>query len=154
MNPNNKKRRLDTSLIFFICLSIAICVESYKLGIGTVGKPRSGFFPFLMGGSIGVLATTLQLVRIFTKRVTANLNLSVPYKRILPLMASLFVYVFLLDLLGFVIPTFFLVLFFLKAIESLSWKVTGVVAIGIASLTYFIFSFLLRVQLPRGFMGF
>jgi putative tricarboxylic transport membrane protein len=147
------KKNLDKPLIFFILFSAAVCVESYKLGVGTFNKPRSGFFPLLLGAVIGTLAVILQLIRLFSKgRDTPKVF--VPFKRIVPLGVSLFAYVLLIQFLGFVIATVLLVVFFLKIIESLPWKVTAPVAIGIPFLTYFIFRILLRIQLPTGFMGF
>ena len=149
----NWKNNLDKSLLFFIMFSAAICVESYKLGLGTFHRPRSGFFPFLLGAAIGVLAIILQFIKVFSKAQT-NIEISVPFKRIVPLGVSLFVYVLLIDLIGFVLATSLLVVFFLKMMESLSWKITAPVAIGIPLLAYLVFRVLLRVQLPRGPFGF
>ncbi len=149
----NWKKKLDKPLIFFILFSAAICVESYKLGVGTFNKPRSGFFPLLLGAVIGILATILQLIKFFSKE-QADIKVFVPFKKIIPLVVSLFAYVLFIELLGFVVATLLLIVFFLKMIESLSWKLTAPVAIGMPLLTYLVFRDLLRIQLPRGPFGF
>ena len=154
MNKNNKNRKTtDISLIFFILFSAAICVESYKLGLGSFNAPNPGLFPFLISIMLGVLATFRLLVSLFLG--IANVpKISTPLKRIFPLMASFFAYPILTNELGFVIPTFLLVVFLLKVIEAKSWRVTIVVSVGLVFFTYLIFKILLGIQLPRGFIGF
>ncbi len=146
-----KYRRVNLFLLILIFLSVAICVESYRLGMGTFNKPGSGLFPFITGLLIGVLATVRQLSVGEQNRIP---NVSAPPNRVLSLAAALFVYAFLLDKIGFILSTILLIVFFLRVIEAKSWIVTALIAILTPFCTYLVFKILLRVQMPIGFIGF
>ncbi len=146
-----KYRRVNLFLVFLILLAAAICAESYRLGMGTFNKPGSGLFPFITGLLIGVLATVRQL-GIGEQNGIPNSSASL--NRVFSLAAALFVYVFLLDKIGFTLSTILLIVFFLRMIEAKSWILTVLIAIPTPFCTYLIFKILLRVQIPTGFIGF
>ena len=130
-----------------------MCVESYKLGLGSFNAPKVGLFPFLLSIVLGVLATFRLLTSLFLG-IDNVPKIFIPVKRIFPLMAAFFIYPILADKLGFVIPTFLLVFFLFKVIEAKSLRVTIVVSVGLVFFTYLIFKILLGIQLPRGIIGF
>ena len=146
-----KYRRINLVLLVLIFLSVAICVESYRLGMGTFNKPGSGLFPFITGLLIGVLSTVRQFSPGEQNRIP---NVSAPLNRMLLMAAALFVYAFLLDKIGFILSTILLIVFFLRVIEAKSWIVTALIAIPTPFCTYLVFKVLLRVQMPIGFIGF
>jgi hypothetical protein len=148
------KKRIDRGLLFLIALSSAICVESYKLGLGTYGSPKPGFFPFLLGILLGGLATATLLASLFAARPAASRKRPIPMRRMLALTANVLAYPFLLDRVGFSISTAILIAFLLKVLEAKSWWITVSVAIGVSFITHFFFKGVLRVQLPQGFLVF
>jgi len=154
MASQGTKTKVDRGLLFIILVSLIICVESYKLGLGTFSLPKSGFFPFVVGISLGGLATVSLLASLFSTGVTKTHKISIPMKRMLPLTLSILAYSFLLDKLGFITSTSILIVFLVKVLENKSWWITVPVGIGVSLFTHFIFKGLFRVQLPPGFMGF
>jgi putative tricarboxylic transport membrane protein len=66
------------------------------------------------------------------------------------LLVVLIAYTFLLDLLGYLLCTFFLVLFMLRAIDPQRWTVALGMAAMIAAGSYILFAIWLSVPLPRG----
>ena len=147
-------KRIDRGPLFLIALSSAICVESYKLGLGTYSSPKPGFFPFLIGILLGGLATATLLAGLFAARPEASRRSPIPVRRMLALTANVLAYPFLLDKAGFIISTAILIGFLLKVLEAKSWWVTVCVAIGVSVITQFFFKGVLRVQLPQGFLVF
>jgi putative tricarboxylic transport membrane protein len=146
-------KKIDKGLLFFIAFSCVICVESYKLGLGTYSSPMAGFFPFLVGILLGGLATIALFSAIFMPGSSDKYEIIIPVKRILPLSLAVLAYALLLDKLGFVISTFILVAFLLRVLEGKSWWITISVAIAVSFFTQFFFKGFLRVQLPQGFLG-
>ncbi|MCX5908594.1 MAG: tripartite tricarboxylate transporter TctB family protein, partial [Deltaproteobacteria bacterium] len=71
-----------------------------------------------------------------------------------PILVALFAYAFLLDILGFFLDTFLLILFLIRRVESRPWWVAGLGALGITFFCYLVFRVWLRVQLPLGFLDF
>jgi putative tricarboxylic transport membrane protein len=147
-------KKVDGSLFFFLLLSGAICLESYKMGLGTLSNPEPGFFPFLTGAILGILSMLWLSINFLPGRPWGWMKISISWKRVVPMLVGLFVYSLLLSFLGFCLATFLLVLALLKGIERKSWTSSGSVALGISVFSYIVFRIWLRVQLPEGFLGF
>ncbi len=148
------KKKLDISLIFFVAVGTAICVESFKLGLGTLRSPQAGFLPFLLGLALGALAAARLLVDLSGQGALEWLKISISTRRVVPILLALFAYAFLLDILGFFLDTFLLVLFLIRGVESRPWWVAGLGALGISFFCYLVFRVWLQVQLPMGFLEF
>jgi len=65
----------------------------------------------------------------------------------------LFAYVFLLKSFGFPLCTLLLVFFIYEVLEPKRLKTGILVAVLSTAASYFIFQVVLKVQLPRGFLG-
>jgi putative tricarboxylic transport membrane protein len=68
-------------------------------------------------------------------------------------MAALFAYALVFRPAGFLISTFFLLLFLLKGLEPQRWSVTIVIAVVTIALCYLVFVILLESQFPAGILG-
>lgn len=147
-------KTLDLSLIFFIAVALAICKESYSMGIGTLNYPEAGFLPFMLGLLLGILSTARLVIDLGAKGSLGLLKVSISTKRVVPVLAVLFAYAFLLDILGFLVNTFLLVFILIKIIESKPWWLAGMVSLGATLLCYLIFRVWLQVQLPKGLLAF
>jgi putative tricarboxylic transport membrane protein len=127
----------------------AAAFESTKLPFGTVHSPGQGFFPWWISTVILLLAL-LFLVQALTSRPSIGREGSGRIAKVAALLVVLAGYTFLLDLLGYPLCTFFLVLFMLRATDPQRWPV----AFGIAAITavgsYVLFAIWLNVPLPRG----
>jgi len=127
----------------------AALYESSKLPFGTVHSPGQGFFPWWTSAAVILLALVL-LFQALASRSSAAQEGPGRIAKVALLLAVLVAYTFLLDLLGYLLCTFFLVLFMLRAIDPQRWTV----ALGMAAVTaggsYVVFAVWLSVPLPRG----
>jgi putative tricarboxylic transport membrane protein len=134
-----------------LTFGIAAILESNKLPLGTGRNPGQGFFPWWTSIVVVLLALVL-LTQALTPRPSANQHAPGRIAKVTALLLALAAYTFVLDFLGYMICTFFLVLFMLRAIDLHRWPV----ALGMALLTavgsYVMFAVWLSVPLPRGLL--
>ena len=147
-------KKIDISLVFFIALSGAICLEAYKLGIGKLGAPLPGFFPFLTGILLGGISGFKLLTSLWSAKFGERLEVKIAWRRVLPLLGGFLGYILLMDVVGFFLATFLFVFLVLQRIEAKPWWVAALAAGGISSSLYLTFRAFLQVQLPEGFMVF
>jgi hypothetical protein len=141
---------LITSIILFIG-SWAI----YFISNGYSGQP--GVFPKITGALMGTLAG-IYLVQVLLKKVIPQNFEGYPAVRIIVFLAGLLLYFVALEILGFYTASFIFYLMitlgYSKTKEGFRKKdiLTGVVtSIGFIGVLYFMFSILLKVQIPKGF---
>ncbi len=153
---NTRQRDLWISLIW-LAIAIAICVGSVRLSLGQVVAPGPGFFSFVCGGVMGILAI---VVFVQTIRSPSG-GLAKPFcsnpQRFLKMIyavIALVVYSIAMDYLGFTFSTLLFLGFFLRAIEPQKWYVVFAFSILPTICAYFVFKSWLDVQLPGGFFGF
>ncbi len=145
-----------TSSLVWLFLAIYICVESVRLPLGSWRDPGPGFFPLGTGILLGILC----LVCYFQAPQKKSEEAREPWypkerwKSLIMILAVLFAYAVFLEILGFLLLTFLLLVFLFRAIEPQKW----VVAIGgsaLASLIcYAVFELWLKTQLPKGILAF
>ncbi len=134
--------------IFFFALSVLIVWESFRVELGTLKEPGSGFLSLCAGLGVGALSLVL-IYRGWRVREPGK-----PHShRVTFALVSLFIYSLVLDSLGFVVATFFLVgILFRLGQPRPWWFLIGVSAL-VTFLSYLIFGVFLRVYFPRGFLG-
>jgi hypothetical protein len=131
---------------FWLIFSLVVAIESYRLGLGTLSSPLTGFLPFVASVALGILSLTLLISNKLGQKplekgedITFNRQ---SFPKVAYVAISLFAYGILLAPLGFILDTVILV---------------GFVFIGAISaplISYLIFDVLLKVQLPKGFLSF
>jgi putative tricarboxylic transport membrane protein len=131
-----------------MALAAAAIFESAKLPFGTVRNPGQGFFPWWI--SIVIVLLALVLLTQALTRPSANQQASGRITKVTALLLVLAAYTLLLDLLGYLICTFFLVLFMLRATNPQRWSVALSMALLTAVGSYVVFAIWLSVPLPRG----
>ena len=143
------------SSLFFMLLSIYICLKSVGLSFGTFSRPGAGFFPFLSGLVIGCLAIIICFRTWITKKMHEKLSKErIPWRPILLTFCCMLGFTIFVESLGFNFTTVLFIGVLLRVVENKSWTVTAVSAIGITLGAYLVFDLLLRSQLPRGPFGF
>ena len=100
-----------------IALSIFICIYSFKLKIGSLSNPGSGFMPFIAGLLFGLLSL-LQIVKLYSSRGLREKGESPETHReegqlgnfwkIIVVCLSLIAYIIVVSKLGYFISTFLL----------------------------------------------
>jgi hypothetical protein len=136
---------------FWLVLSAYLALESHRLGLSTGNHPGPGFFPFGASVAIGALAAF---------RLVQNIRQPSPLKAsehgeahlVLAVIGGMITYVFLFELLGFVLCTFLLIAFYLNAIAARPWHVSATFAAAVALATHVFFDVLLNARLPRGLL--
>jgi putative tricarboxylic transport membrane protein len=142
------KRDIGVAALTLI-FGAAAAYESAKLPFGTVHSPGQGFFPWWISAVIFLLALLL-LFQALTSRSSVTREGSGRIGKVAALLVILAAYTFLLEPLGYLLSTFLLVLFMLRAIDTQRWAV----ALGMAAITsvgsYVVFAIWLSIPLPRG----
>lgn len=142
------------SSLFWILLSVLICYYSYRLGIGTLGNPGSGFIFFYSGIFIGIMSISV-FVTSFAKSdesqsgIFANIN----WMKIILTLSYIFIFAISLERLGFLITTFLLIGLLLRTIESKNIFIVIFVALAASLATYGVFELWLHIRLPKGIFG-
>ena len=142
---------------FWLCFSVLIIVQSYRLGLGTLHKPGPGFLFFWVNILLAIMSLAV-LIRAWIRKkaeggqpaLFQGQNLS----KIVFVLLSLFLYVILMETLGFLLVTFFLFIFLLGIIEKKRLGLTLFVSITVTVISYVIFDIWLKSMLPRGLLGF
>ncbi|HEY7553209.1 MAG TPA: tripartite tricarboxylate transporter TctB family protein [Candidatus Binatia bacterium] len=142
---------------FLLLLGFLATLESWRLVLGEVGKPGAGFFPFYL--ALGLTITSFALVvRSFVGRAAERGSSPGPLDakavgKIVWLVSGLILYAFAFEKIGFLLSTFLVMVFLLRAIAAFAWRLTLGGSIAIAFLAYLVFKIWLQVQLPAGPWG-
>lgn len=146
------------SVAFWLLFSIYIAIESYRLGLGKWSLPGPGYFPFVTSVLLGMISLSLLVKTLLRsslgKKEVADLPARLNWQNIVLTLVGMFVYVFLLDWMGFVLCTFFLMIFLILAVGRWRWFVSLIAALSITLVSYLLFEVLLDSHLPKGFLGF
>lgn len=132
-------------------VSLYVCVESVRLGLGTYHRPGSGFFSFYAGVVLGALSLFLLFLALLRdlKGGEAWGN----WRGIFLVALAMFGFALLLEWLGFLFTTFLFVWFLLKIVERRGWAFSLAVALLVATASYAVFDLWLKAQLPAGLLG-
>jgi len=134
--------------LFLLGLSLFTLWESLRVGLGTLKKPGSGFFPFCSG--IALLVFALVIVG---RGWGPGESQKTSYRRVALALASLFIYSLVLNTLGFIVATFLLAGVLFRLGEPRPWWVLVTISALLSLLVYGVFGVLLHVSFPRGFLG-
>ncbi len=141
--------------LFWLALAVPAAVEAWRLHVGTVRAPGAGFLPFYAAILLGGLAlvSLVQDLKSVSGPASALWG-TVRWGRWLAMLAALFLYVALLERLGFVLATFLLMLVLFRLLEPYRW--TTVLALSVLTMgaAYLFFVVFLDSRLPIGPLGF
>lgn len=143
-------KRIYGLIVFF--LGVCILWQGSHLSVGSLRRPGPGFFPTVVAGVIVVLSLFL-IIRGGKKGDEGQPFSAKASLRVLIVFASLVVYFFFLEYLGFIVVSFLLMTFLFVVMDSQRWYVGvlwGSVSTGLA---YVLFEVLLSGNLPKGVLG-
>jgi len=149
-----KKTDLPVS-IFFIALTLGASLEIPKLPVGSFGSPGAGFFPFLVVILLGILSLVYLGQAIAAKRKEQNEtphNIWGGLDKVGLTVISLLFFVFFFEYLGFLICTFFMMIFLLKQVGQRKWSESIGIALISALICHLLFISLLQASLPSGLL--
>jgi len=141
--------------IFWLFVSVIVAVASYRLGLGNVSAPGSGFTPFGAAVLLGILSIVCFLQTMAREKPTEVQPLfrGTLWPRVVLVFAALLAYAQLIPFAGYSITTFLLMGFlFWIAGQKKTWKVT-LYSLATTVLSYYVFSKWLNLQFPLGPLG-
>jgi len=141
---------------FWLLLSLAVFVESIRLGIGTLHNPGRGFLTFGASGLLGILALVLFVQASIRKEDAQRESLlgETLWQRIVFVLIALGLYSVFMPTLGYLISTFILMTFLFWVLEKKKIGWVFVSSFLSTVMTYLIFSKWLNCQFPDGLFGF
>jgi putative tricarboxylic transport membrane protein len=144
-----------TSLIWFLVGLGIIFWSSITLKIGTLRQPGGGVLPLFCGIVISILSIIVFFQsKVKTKEVSGESFFIIKSLiKILYTIGILIVYALVLERLGFIITTFIVMLFIFKQIARASYFIGILESLITTGICYYIFSILLKISLPRGWLG-
>ena len=135
----------------FAAVGIAFTIGAVKLTIGLPTEPKPGFFPFI-DGFILIVLSALFLVQAWRGR-SGDRGAFGAIKGPVIVVLALILYVATLETLGYVITTAILSAVVLYVLETKPGVLVSV-SLGLALVSYLLFSRLLGVTLPQGVLTF
>ncbi len=139
--------------LFLTLLSIGTCAIAYRLGLGSGNNPGPGFAAFGIALILGLLSLSLFLKNLFeilkTSKKTAIYNEFLGKKLILTL-CLLLGYGIFLNLLGFSLSTFLLMITLIWGVGRQRFHWALAVSILTVASAYLLFVIALGLPLPVG----
>ena len=144
------------SSILWGILGLYIAYEGYALKLGTLKDPKSGFLIFWTGMVLAGLSFILLLQSLFPAgpgNGEKNIWKGIEWRKGTKMMIALFAYALVFKSLGFIVSTFFLLLFLFKGIEPQKWKTALVLSAVTMVVCYMVFGVFLELQFPSGILS-
>jgi hypothetical protein len=144
------------SSLFWLGISVYVCLESLRLGVGTLRNPGMGLMAF--GGSIllGIFSLALFLQASIQKTASKVSAADAPtlWKRVILVLVALLIYAKVMPLAGYLVTTFLLMgfLFWIVKKQKIWWVLIS--SFLTAFVSYLVFSKWLNCQFPQGILGF
>lgn len=142
---------------FWLAVSIFVCIEASRVGIGDVRSQGPGFLPFLSGVLLGTFSIILVVTNTLTKRGKQNIAdlwKRMSWGKVILVLILLFTYAFLLPTIGYLLATFGLIILLFGIVGKTKVWIKVVAGIITVLATYIVFYIWLEVQLPKGIWGF
>lgn len=142
-----------------ICLAIAVVAiwQSVTIPMGRISKPGPGFLPFWIGVILVMLSVILWIDASFRKASLDRVRFlsgEGRWQYVIFTGIALLVYTGLLEILGFRISTFLVLIFLFWFIGKLKWWVSLSGSVIVTVGAHLIFKVALKVQLPGGLFRF
>lgn len=142
-----KERVISVSILAFALVYLA---GSISLTVGTIDQPGPGFVP--AGIAFGLLiAAGVNVYKAFRTGMEKGESSGIPYTPI-GIGLLLFAYPILLKPLNYIIATFIVLLILLRIMKYKTLLVSFLVAFFTTFISFFLFSNVLGVVLPTGFI--
>ncbi len=143
------------STLSFLVLAVAICIESIRLGPGSLSNPGPGLVPLGSGLILGIFSF-IVLIRsggsLLEKEET--IGKTVPErKKMISILVSLVGYAFLITPLGFHLVNFLWMTFLCRGLGKMEWKASFFFSLIATFSCYLLFEYYLQIRFPRGIWG-
>ena len=133
-------------------VGLGMVLGAIRLHIGTPLHPQPGFFPFLGGAALALLAVILA-----TQAALGRSTGTEAFGRLGPpavLVVGMGMYVAILEPLGYVLSTTLIAAVILRVLGVRLWRVLTVTSLALSVGTYLLFARVLGIDLPAGVLEF
>lgn len=142
----------QVSGIFLLLVALYVAWESRVYPLGTLEDPGPGYMPLLLAVFLGIMGL---LIAVFGGKTSVLAAIPWPEaQRAVLILIMCGAGTFALERIGYRVTMIALLLFFLGVVERRNPVAAALVAIGFSVGSYYLFSTLLQVQLPRSPWGF
>lgn len=152
-------RRWDQAMsILGLVLGIYVVTLSLGMSLGSWNQPGPGFLPLGAGVALALFSVIYGASSWLDGRAEYR-SRPLPWRevehwhRVIVTFAALLVYGLALDVLGFLVGTFLLMLVLLRVLEPSKWTTTIMTAAVIVTVAYVVFGRWLMVPFPPGLLG-
>ncbi len=137
--------------LFWAALAVYVCYAGFRLELGSVHDPGSGFMIFWVG-VIMLLLALIVVVGAVRRRPGEGPQLAwgARWTKVVMVVVLLVAYAWALSWLGFIGTTFLLLIVLFKFVEPQRWSVAVGGAVASALIAYAVFHLWLGAQLPAG----
>ncbi len=143
--------------LFWLGISIFVCLESSYVSVGSFKSPGPGFLPFWAGiilGTFSIIMTILSFREMKEKVMLRDMWREVAWQKVVLILLAFFLYIIFMKKIGYSISTFGLMLFMFITIKQFRLRMVFLFSFLIVSISYLIFSIWLGIPLPKGIFGF
>lgn len=144
------------SSLFWMMVGAGVCWGGYKLDLGTLHDPGSGFMFFWIGLIMIGLSLSISF-RSLRERIEGGeigkLWSGTGWKKAIYVLLALVFYAYAFQILGFIVTTALLLIFLFKVVEPQRWIIAIAGAVLSTLITYGVFQGWLGSQLPKGVLG-
>jgi putative tricarboxylic transport membrane protein len=144
-----------TSSLFLLVFGTFVLIGSIQLGLGSAREPGPGFISFGASGLLTILAL-IGFLKATSKKdgKMKNIFAGTLWWRVVFSGLAILAYVWLMPILGYLIATFFLMVFLYWLVRGQRWWETVIASFLTTLVTYCLFSKLLNSQFPSGLFTF
>jgi putative tricarboxylic transport membrane protein len=144
------------SSFFWLVFSIIVLVGSLQVGIGKLHNPGMGFMTLGASAILAILSLSLFLQALMRKEDEGHepLFAGKAWKRVVFVLIVLFVYAWLMPIIGYLISTFIGMTLLFWVLERKRIGIVFLCALLSTLITHLIFSKWLNCQFPIGFLGY
>ena len=143
--------------IFWMAIGLFASVHAYQLGLGRLRQPGPGFIFFLSGLGLTCLSIA-NLVTSYRKQSKEGetgppLWRGLRWHKALLVLAALAAFGCFLNIAGFLLSTFLLMVFLFKGVEPTKWWIAIASSLITILLSYLLFVKWLEVPFPMKYFG-
>jgi len=144
-----KRINLWTGIITLL-IGLVWAISALKLGLINKGQIGPGLWPFIVGVSLSFLGLLLILSRKSKEEFSADLPKGERLLRLLIILVSFTIYIFLINFLGIFISNILFLFVLIRFWGEYSWIKVGLLSVSIAISLHLIFTVWLNMPLPTG----